>query len=214
MSASSASSFPSLRKDISFNQAQAPNSCCPRVYGRHCCVQWRLACAVVDDVASCKRIPFAQPPVGELRWGAPQPIKPWEGIREVYAFVPDCVQALGIEKIATIPSEDCLYLPAANRVWEIEARNCVLSDTSTPKGSLPGMQKRLGIRFDSEASGVSVSSIYCDTFSSATCVSSGRLLLLTLSVSWGSGAVTPNSLRNFSTGSRLFASSGSRPSCR
>jgi len=39
-----------------------------------------------------KGIPFAQPPVGPLRWRPPQPVKPWEGVREATAFSPDPVQ--------------------------------------------------------------------------------------------------------------------------
>ncbi|UWX56690.1 carboxylesterase family protein [Maribacter litopenaei] len=31
-------------------------------------------------------IPFAQPPVGDLRWKAPQPVQNWEGVKETKAF--------------------------------------------------------------------------------------------------------------------------------
>ena len=31
-------------------------------------------------------VPYAQPPVGELRWKAPQPVKPWEGVKEAESF--------------------------------------------------------------------------------------------------------------------------------
>ena len=31
-------------------------------------------------------VPFAQPPVGELRWKAPQPVQPWEGVRDAKQF--------------------------------------------------------------------------------------------------------------------------------
>ena len=41
---------------------------------------------VAGDVASFKGIPFASPPVGELRWKAPQPVKPWGGVKKVDAF--------------------------------------------------------------------------------------------------------------------------------
>ena len=34
---------------------------------------------VEDDMMIFKGIPFAAPPVGELRWKAPQPVIPWEG---------------------------------------------------------------------------------------------------------------------------------------
>lgn len=49
--------------------------------------------SVVDGVRSYKGIPFAAPPVGELRWKAPQPVAEWEGVRECNDFGPDCPQA-------------------------------------------------------------------------------------------------------------------------
>ena len=41
---------------------------------------------------SFKGIPFAAPPVGKNRWRAPQPCKPWEGVRDCYKFGPLSVQ--------------------------------------------------------------------------------------------------------------------------
>jgi hypothetical protein len=35
----------------------------------------------IDGVSAYLGIPFAAPPVGDLRWREPQPVKPWEGIR-------------------------------------------------------------------------------------------------------------------------------------
>src|SRR5215475_7900000 len=54
-----------------------------------------------------KGIPYAQPPVGDLRWREPIPVKPWSGVRDATAFSPVCSQAL-----RSIPKgkEDCLYL--------------------------------------------------------------------------------------------------------
>src|SRR5215475_9858277 len=74
--------------------------------------------SVVDGVRSYKGIPFAAPPVGELRWKAPRPVGAWEGVRECDAFGPDCPQAPYSESsIYYSPprkqSEDCLYL----NVW-------------------------------------------------------------------------------------------------
>jgi para-nitrobenzyl esterase len=58
-------------------------------------------------------IPFAQPPLGELRWRAPQPLAAWQGTRAALAHSEHCAQlrlfALGNEH-ATSGSEDCLYL--------------------------------------------------------------------------------------------------------
>jgi para-nitrobenzyl esterase len=74
--------------------------------------------SVVDGVRSYKGIPFAAPPVGELRWKAPQPIAAWEGVRECNDFGPDCPQAPYPQSSLyySAPrkqSEDCLYL----NVW-------------------------------------------------------------------------------------------------
>ena len=58
-------------------------------------------------------IPFAAPPVGELRWRAPQPPTPWTGVRAADKFAPMCIQARGIGAGEGTASEDCLYL----NVW-------------------------------------------------------------------------------------------------
>jgi para-nitrobenzyl esterase len=75
---------------------------------------------VVDDgVASFKGIPFAAPPVGDLRWRPPQPAAPWTGVRQAAEFGADCMQgrfgpppAPGAPP-ARVSSEDCLFL----NVW-------------------------------------------------------------------------------------------------
>jgi para-nitrobenzyl esterase len=59
-------------------------------------------------VISFKGIPFATPPVGQLRWRAPQPVEPWEGTLQAAAFGPACMQTDDVPK-----SEDCLTL----NVW-------------------------------------------------------------------------------------------------
>ena len=75
---------------------------------------------VVDDgVASFKGIPYAAPPVGELRWRPPQPPAPWTGVRPAAEFGVDCMQGrFGPPPAAGAPgppasSEDCLFL----NVW-------------------------------------------------------------------------------------------------
>ncbi|MBM6700354.1 carboxylesterase family protein [Bifidobacterium pullorum subsp. saeculare] len=64
-------------------------------------------------------IPYAQPPVGELRWRAPRPVLPWEGTLRAHVFAPIAPQPMtppgefyGHEwqvDPATPQSEDCLY---------------------------------------------------------------------------------------------------------
>ncbi|MFJ2742510.1 carboxylesterase/lipase family protein [Streptomyces sp. NPDC087440] len=58
-------------------------------------------------------VPFAQPPVGDLKWRAPQPVEPWEGVREATAYGPAAVQLSRFDPTAPPygrDSEDCLYL--------------------------------------------------------------------------------------------------------
>jgi len=54
-------------------------------------------------------IPFAQPPVGALRWRAPQPAKPWTGTLQATRTGSSCPQILPVVNVA-IGSEDCLHL--------------------------------------------------------------------------------------------------------
>jgi para-nitrobenzyl esterase len=54
-----------------------------------------------------KGVPFAAPPVGDLRWRAPQPAVKWEGIHQAAKFAPAPMQSWGS---ASGKSEDCLYL--------------------------------------------------------------------------------------------------------
>src|SRR5437764_99272 len=63
-----------------------------------------------------KGIPFAEPPVGELRWKPPQPVKNWKGVRRADRFGPRAMQLrlfgdMGFRSNGM--SEDCLYL----NVW-------------------------------------------------------------------------------------------------
>jgi len=75
-------------------------------------------------VRAFKGLPFAAPPVGELRWQAPQPVAKWDGVRDASNFGNVCIQpdgagrgpkGLNIAVAAGSPpmSEDCLYL----NVW-------------------------------------------------------------------------------------------------
>jgi para-nitrobenzyl esterase len=74
---------------------------------------------VTDGVVSYKGIPYAAPPVGDLRWRAPQPAPKWEGVRAADAYGHDCMQEpfpSDAAPLGTPPAEDCLYL----NVWAPE----------------------------------------------------------------------------------------------
>src|SRR5215471_5487392 len=71
---------------------------------------------VSGDVAAFEGIPFAAPPVGELRWKAPQSVPPWSGVKKTDTFAPGCLQDKALAAMMGGPanfSEDCLYL----NVW-------------------------------------------------------------------------------------------------
>jgi len=66
-------------------------------------------------------IPYAAPPVGELRWKEPQPPKKWEGVRDADKFCASCMQVRAFSRnpwtsefmVQDTISEDCLFL----NVW-------------------------------------------------------------------------------------------------
>jgi para-nitrobenzyl esterase len=71
----------------------------------------RIVGTRAGDVDSFLGVPFAAPPVGNLRWRAPQPVVPWQGVKEAHAFAPACAQTA--PWVPNPKSEDCLYL----NVW-------------------------------------------------------------------------------------------------
>jgi para-nitrobenzyl esterase len=91
------------------------------------CVLWPVASVAADQavkvegglvqgvaeggLAVYKGIPFAAPPVGDLRWKAPRPVVAWSGVRNADKYAPACVQS-GNPPPGGV-SEDCLYL----NVW-------------------------------------------------------------------------------------------------
>ena len=73
-----------------------------------------------DGVKKFLGVPFAQAPVGELRWKAPQPVMAWEGVRQAKAFGDDPMQPNVFGDMAfrgPKRSEDCLYL----NIWTAAA---------------------------------------------------------------------------------------------
>lgn len=75
-----------------------------------------------------KGIPFAAPPVGDLRWRPPQPVIPWEGVRTCVEYAPACPQpADGIYSFAyRQQSEDCLCLNVWTESLDASAKRPVM----------------------------------------------------------------------------------------
>ena len=67
-------------------------------------------------------VPFAKPPVGDLRWKDPQAVEPWKGVKETKNFGPRPMQLMvfgDMDSRSSGLSEDCLYL----NVWTPAKRN-------------------------------------------------------------------------------------------
>jgi para-nitrobenzyl esterase len=81
-----------------------------------------------DGGAVFKGLPFAQPPVGALRWQAPQPVQPWKGRRDGGEYGHTCAQNLaGWNRLAVERmSEDCLYLNVWTAQWPARGRRPVM----------------------------------------------------------------------------------------
>lgn len=79
-----------------------------------------------DGVPAYLGIPFAAPPVGDLRWREPQPVKPWDGVLDCSKYALACPQAKSLFYDVGATNEDCLYL----NVW---------STAKSPDAKLPVM---------------------------------------------------------------------------
>jgi para-nitrobenzyl esterase len=91
-----------------------------RVRGR------RVSTTTGQPVAAFFGIPYAEPPIGALRWKAPRPAAPFEGEFDASAFGPDLPQTANPRLRGPSQSEDCLYL----NVW---------APVNAEPGSLPVM---------------------------------------------------------------------------
>jgi para-nitrobenzyl esterase len=96
----------------------------------------------IGSTLAFRGIPYAKPPVGELRWEPPQPVAPWQGVREAAQAGSACTQrasgltpffapmakayASSFDQPPIQSSEDCLYLDVWTQQWP-------------PKGALPVM---------------------------------------------------------------------------
>ncbi|QDH79876.1 carboxylesterase family protein [Echinicola soli] len=76
-----------------------------------------------NGIAVFKGVPFAEPPIDELRWKAPQSPRAWEGVRKATSYAPSPYQP---GNPASGKSEDCLYL----NIW---------TPASSPNDNLPVM---------------------------------------------------------------------------
>lgn len=110
--------------------------------------------AIDEGSLAFKNIPYARAPLGDLRWRAPQPVQPWQGVRDAARLSPDCMQG----PFGSPPpggrhpvSEDCLYLNlwrpagAANKlpvmVW-IHGGGFVNGGSSSPDSGGQNMAAR------------------------------------------------------------------------
>jgi para-nitrobenzyl esterase len=99
---------------------------------------------VADGLSTYLGIPFAAPPVGALRWKAPQPVKAWSGLRKADKFGAGCMQEPGLAKQMGFEgklSEDCLFID----VW---------SPAKAPTEKLPVIVWIYGGGFNSGMTGV------------------------------------------------------------
>lgn len=69
---------------------------------------------VEDGITVYRGIPYAAPPIGDLRWRPPRPVTKWRGVRKADKFGAPPIQTNpALASVPYNPSEDCLYL----NVW-------------------------------------------------------------------------------------------------
>lgn len=81
-------------------------------------------------VHAFRGIPYAAPPIGELRWRPPRPVEPWEGTRDATGFGPTCIQPPSrggfYQREAAPEDEDCLTLNVWTAARTAEERRPVM----------------------------------------------------------------------------------------
>jgi para-nitrobenzyl esterase len=78
--------------------------------------------SIENGEAVFRGIPYAAPPIGELRWREPEPAKPWNGVRAATAFGPSCMQDYDFGPM----SEDCLTLNIWAPEWPSKTAKAVM----------------------------------------------------------------------------------------
>ncbi len=113
-------------------------------------IRGRLA---ADGGAAFKGIPFARPPVGDLRWREPRPVEPWTGVREASEFRPACTQLSEGWNADMVPTstEDCLYLNVATPEWPPKSARPVMvwihgGSNMAGAGESPAFEQRALVR--------------------------------------------------------------------
>ena len=83
---------------------------------------------VLASGAVFKGVPYAAPPVGDLRWREPAPVVTWKGVRNAGAFGASCVQEMRDwnRQEATGSNEDCLYLNVWTSEWPSRSKKPVM----------------------------------------------------------------------------------------
>ncbi|WP_164880524.1 carboxylesterase/lipase family protein [Clostridium manihotivorum] len=81
-----------------------------------------------DNVRTWKGIPYALPPIGKLRYKAPKPVEPWQGIKDALEFGNVCFQRgrFPIVYNNINESEDCLYLNITSSTSLVEKKPVVV----------------------------------------------------------------------------------------
>jgi para-nitrobenzyl esterase len=106
-----------------------------------------------DGGAAFKGVPYARPPLGELRWREPQPVAAWSGIRDAAAFSVACTQLSEGWNLHYVngSAEDCLYLNVAAPMWPPAAKLPVMvwihgGSNTAGSGEAAGFDQRTLVR--------------------------------------------------------------------
>lgn len=106
-----------------------------------------------DGGAAFKSVPYARPPLGDLRWREPQPVASWEGVREAAQFSVACTQLSEgwNARYVTGSAEDCLYLNVAAPEWPVKTERPVMvwihgGSNTAGSGQAAGFDQRTLVR--------------------------------------------------------------------